>query len=132
MIEPYNQAYTNTPFAPSNEQQTTRIPERPKSRLGISIAATVIGFSSVYMCCIGAILGAVAIVFATQSSTKYAREDYSGAQSSSQTALVLSIVSFFISLLAILVFLFFYSIGDAVSISDLGGELDAGVIDRLR
>lgn len=128
-METNEQTKNYTYFSHTAESQ---VPMKPKSRLGLSIVATIVGFSSVYMCCIAAIMGAIAIVFATQSNTQYNRENYSGAQTSSQVALILSILSFVISFVSILIFIFFYAIGEAVSIGDLQLGIDGAIIDRLR
>lgn len=132
MFEINNPTSDNMNLYSSLEQDQNQIPLKPKRRLGLSILSTVVGLSSVYMCCIGAILGAIAIVFATQVDTKYYREDFNGAQSSSQTALILSVISLGISLIGILILIFFYAIGDTIDVGSLGAELGKGVIDRLR
>lgn len=121
----------NTPrYNPYSEAKLEK-PLRPHNRLPISVVSTIIGIFSVGMCCIGTILGAMAIVFATQSKTKYDREDYNGAESSSQIAFVLSIISLSISLLSVLIFVFIYLIAGFSAISDVIPSIDGGIIDRL-
>lgn len=115
-----------------NNDSSFERPSKPKDRLVLSIVATVLGLTSMMMCCIGTILGAIAIVYATQVDTKYYREDYNGAKSSSQVAYVLSIISLALSFLSILIFIFFYAVGGIFSIGDAIPSFDYGMIDRLR
>lgn len=114
-----------------DQQNYKNIPNRPINRLPIAIVATVLGFSSVCMCCIGALLGAIAIIFATQADTKYNREDYNGAESSSRVALILSVISLAVSVLSILLFLFFWIIGSIGDVGDIPLDIDRQVIDHL-
>lgn len=106
-------------------------PNRPPNRLPLAIVATVVGIGSVCMCFIGVVLGAIAIIFATQADSKYNREEYSRAESSSQVAYILSIVSLSISLISILFLLFLSAVGAIGDINDVPSAIDGKILDRL-
>lgn len=83
------------------------------------------------MCFIGTILGALAIIFATQANSRYDRENYTGADSSAQVAYMLSIISLALSLVSILLFLFFWAIGYLGDTADSSSAFDRNFIDQL-
>lgn len=66
-------------------------PFKPSNNLPLAIVATIVGICS--PCCIGLILGIIAIVFSTQVDTKYGYGDYLGAESSAKTTKILSFIS---------------------------------------
>lgn len=74
---------------------------KPNNFLALSIVATVLGFCS-YMC-IGLILGIIAIVMSTQSTSKYNRGDLQGAISSANTAKYLALAALVAVLVQIIV-----------------------------
>ncbi|MGB0897397.1 MAG: CD225/dispanin family protein [Flavobacteriaceae bacterium] len=69
----------------------------PSNHMALAIAATIIGCCS--PCCIGFILGIVAIVMATQVKKKFEANDYSGAESASKNAKLLALIAIGIALI---------------------------------
>ena len=57
----------------------------------MAIVGTIVGMCS--PCCIGLILGIVAIVFSNQVDTKYNYGDYLGAESASKNTKILSFIA---------------------------------------
>lgn len=85
-------------------QQGINRPAKPDNYLVMSIIATVLGFCT----CLPLILGIIAIIFSTQVDSKYNMGDYSGAQSASNTAKILSIISLVLAILGIVGNLIYY------------------------
>lgn len=79
--------------------ETTTFSENtmPNNNMTLAIIATVLGLCS--PCCIGLILGIVAIVMASQVKTKFDSGDFAGAMSSAKNAKILSYIA--IGLLAL-------------------------------
>ena len=79
--------------------ETTTFSENtmPNNNMTLAIIATVLGLCS--PCCIGLILGIVAIVMASQVKTKFDSGDFAGALSSAKNAKILSYIA--IGLLAL-------------------------------
>jgi len=65
--------------------------EMPNNNMGLSITGTVLGMCS--PCCIGFILGIVAIVMSTQVKKKFESGDHSGAESSAKNAKILAFIA---------------------------------------
>ncbi|MBD8389223.1 CD225/dispanin family protein [Dysgonomonas sp. BGC7] len=84
-------------------------PERPNNYLVIAIVGTVLGLCN----CIPAILGIIAIVFATQVNSKYDAGDYAGAESSSNTAKILGFISLGLAILGLVVGVIYWIIAGA-------------------
>lgn len=63
----------------------------PNNNMALAIAATILGCCS--PCCIGFILGIVAIVMATQVKKKFEANDFSGANSSAKNAKLLAFIA---------------------------------------
>jgi len=77
----------------------------PNNNMTLAIVATVLGLCS--PCCIGLILGIVAIVMATQVKTKYESGDMAGADSSAKNAKILSYIAIGLMILNLIYFLGF-------------------------
>ena len=67
----------------------------------LAIIGTVLGLCS--PCCIGLIVGAVAIFMSTQVNSKFNAGDYSGAQSSAKNAKLMSYVAIGLGVLGIII-----------------------------
>ena len=82
--------YENQPtneFNPSTTSSFENTAPKPENNLVLAIIATVLGVCS--PCCIGIILGVVAIVFANQVNTKYDVGDYAGAEQAAKNSKIL-------------------------------------------
>ncbi len=77
----------------------------PNNNMTLAIVATVVGLCS--PCCIGLILGIVAIVMATQVKTKFESGDMAGADSSAKNAKILSYIAIGLFILNLIYFLGF-------------------------
>jgi len=90
-----NQNYQQSPYQTNNYQpdpldEFTR-PPKPDNNLVLSIVGTVLGLCS--PCCIGLILGIIAIVFSTQVDTKYNANDYNGAIDNAKKAKTFALIA---------------------------------------
>lgn len=85
-----NQSYQSTPYQENNLDDFTR-PPKPDNNLVLSIVGTVLGLCS--PCCIGLILGIIAIVFSTQVDTKYTAGDYNGAIDNAKKAKTFALIA---------------------------------------
>jgi len=77
----------------------------PNNNMILAIVAAVLGLCS--PCCIGLILGIVAIVMASQVKNKYESGDIAGAESSAKNAKVLSYIAIALLLLNLVYLLAF-------------------------
>lgn len=82
----------------------------PNNNMTLAIVATVLGLCS--PCCIGLILGIVAIVMASQVNKKYESGDFAGAESSAKNAKILSYIAIGLLLLNV-IYLFAFDGMDA-------------------
>ncbi|SHF28246.1 CD225/dispanin family protein [Dysgonomonas macrotermitis] len=86
-----NRSFTQNPnFGLNNPNDGNQMP-KPNNNLPLTIIGTVLGLCS--PCCIGLIVGIVAIVFSTQVESKYNYGDYQGALSSAKNAKILAFVA---------------------------------------
>jgi len=65
--------------------------EVPKNNMGLAIAGAILGCCS--PCCIGLILGIVAIVMSTQVKKKFEANDFDGAEKSAKNAKLLAFIA---------------------------------------
>ena len=72
----------------------------PSNNMALAIAAAIIGCCS--PCCIGLILGIVAIVMATQVKKKFEANDFEGAASSAKNAKLLALIAIGIAVVYLL------------------------------
>lgn len=84
-------------------------PTKPNNNLVLSIVATVLGLCS--PCCIGLILGIIAIVFSTQTDSKYTAGDYAGAEKNSKNAKILAFIAIGLFVLNLLYSIFLVATG---------------------
>ncbi len=82
----------------------------PNNNMTLAIVATVLGLCS--PCCIGLVLGVIAIVISTQVKTKFEKGDVAGAVSSAKNSKILSYIA--IGLFALNLIYFFAFGGMAV------------------
>lgn len=73
----------------------------PENFMTLAIIGTVLGLCS--PCCIGLIVGIVAIVMSTQVNSKFNAGDYAGAQSSSKNAKTMAYVAIGLGVLGIII-----------------------------
>jgi len=89
----YNQENQETQFSSfqSANLDNPGQPTKPDNNLVLSIVSAVLGLCS--PCCIGLILGIIAIVFSTQVDSKYTAGDYRGSESAAKTAKILAFIA---------------------------------------
>ncbi len=73
--------------------------EMPKNNMALAITGTILGCCS--PCCIGFILGIVAIIMSTQVKKKFEAGDFDGAEKASKNAQLLSYISIGICVLTL-------------------------------
>jgi len=66
--------------------------EMPNNNMALAIVGTILGLCPT-LCCINAVLGGIAIYFASQVKKKFEAGDYAGAESASKNAKILAYVS---------------------------------------
>ncbi len=82
----------------SNTSTSFNMEEMPDNYMTLSVVSTVVGWLTCCCSCgVSGILGAIAIIFSSQVSTKFMCGDVYGASSSSKTAKILGIISLVIS-----------------------------------
>lgn len=86
-----NRSFIQNPNFNLNSPSDGNKPPQPNNNLVLAIIATVLGLCS--PCCIGLILGIIAIVFSNQVDTKYNYGDYFGAESAAKNTKILSLVA---------------------------------------
>jgi len=74
--------------------------QQPPNHLVLAIVGTVLGICS--PCCIGLIVGIIAIVFSTQVNSKFNAGDYPGAASSAKNARLLAYIAIGLGVLGII------------------------------
>lgn len=79
----------------------------PENHMTLAIVGTVLGICS--PCCIGLIVGIVAIVMATQVNSKFNAGDYSGALSSSKNAKTMSYVAIGLGIIGIIINIVYFA-----------------------
>ncbi|MDH6308629.1 hypothetical protein M2451_000940 [Dysgonomonas sp. PFB1-18] len=114
----FNQEEQGTQFSSSYQstQNQDYMPTKPDNNLVLSIVSTVLGLCS--PCCIGLILGIIAIVFSTQVDSKYTMGDYQGAEKSAKTARILAFIALGFFALNVLYFIFLIITGGLSAITD--------------
>lgn len=86
-----NKSFTQNPNFNFNAPLDENRPPKPNNNLPLAIIGTIVGICS--FCCIGFILGIVAIVFSNQVDTKYNYGDYLGAEAAAKNAKILSFIA---------------------------------------
>lgn len=76
-------------------------PIKPNNNMPLAIIGTIIGLCS--PCCIGLVVGIVAIVFGSQVNSKYFQNDYVGAESSAKNAKILAWVAIGLGILGLII-----------------------------
>lgn len=95
-----NKSFTQNPNFNFNAPNDENKPPKPNNNLPLAIVGTVLGFCS--PCCIGLILGVIAIVFSTQVDSKYNFGDYFGAENSAKNAKILSFIAIGLGVLGLI------------------------------
>ncbi len=85
-----NQSYQSSSYQANNLDDFAK-PVKPDNNLVLSIVGTVLGLCS--PCCIGLILGVIAIVFSTQVDSKYNAGEYEAAQGNAQKAKIFALIA---------------------------------------
>jgi len=88
-------------------------PMKPDNNMPLAIIGTIIGLCS--PCCIGLIVGIVAIVFASQVNSKYIAGDYAGCESSAKNARILAFIALGLGVLGIIIAVIQISIAGGIS-----------------
>ena len=73
------------------ENQQKEVREKPNNNMALSITATVLGLCSIW--CIGLVLGIIAIVMSSQSTSKYNLGDYDASVKSAKNAKMLALIA---------------------------------------
>lgn len=76
--------------------------KKPNNYMVLAIIGTILGLFT--PCCLGIVLGIIAIIYATQVNTKYNIRDFEGSLKSSKTAKILSIISVVIGGISLIIF----------------------------
>lgn len=92
-----------------NQEQNQ--PMKPNNNMPLAIIGTIIGICS--PCCIGFIVGIVAIVFATQVNSKYTAGDYTGCESAAKNTRILAYVALGLGIIGLII--------SAIQINSAGG-----------
>ncbi len=87
-----NRSFTQQNFNLNTPNDENR-PPKPDNSQVLAIIGTVVGAITCGFCCIGSVIGIIAIVFSTQVNKKYNYGDYLGAESAAKTAKILSFIS---------------------------------------
>jgi cytochrome c biogenesis protein CcdA len=74
--------------------------QKPENNMVLSIIGTVVGLFS--PCCIGIILGIIAVVFSSQVDSKYNSNDIEGAKSSAKNAKILAIIAIILGIIGLI------------------------------
>lgn len=88
-----NKSFTQNPNPNFNfnAPRDENAPPKPSNNLPLAIIGTIVGMCS--PCCIGLILGVIAIVFSNQVDTKYNYGDYAGAENASKNTKILAFIA---------------------------------------
>ena len=97
--------------------------EKPNNYMALSIIATIFSLCSFW--CTGFIVGVIAIVMSSQSTSKYNKGDYTGSVSSAKTAKILGLIALAIGIASYAYA--FYSIQQAGGIEVFIEEFKAAV-----
>lgn len=96
--------YSNQPNLDYNQPPQSSFEEiKPKSEnnLVLAIIGTVLGLCS--PCCVGTIVGIVAIVFANQVNTKHTIGDYTGAEQAAKNSKILAYIAVGLGVLGVII-----------------------------
>ncbi|MBY0065581.1 CD225/dispanin family protein [Empedobacter falsenii] len=77
------------------------IKPKPENSLVLAIIGTILGLCS--PCCIGTIVGIVAIVFANQVNTKHNIGDYTGAEQAAKNSKILAYVAIGLGVIGVII-----------------------------
>lgn len=77
------------------------IKPKPENSLILAIIGTILGLCS--PCCIGTIVGIVAIVFANQVNTKHNIGDYTGAEQAAKNSKILAYVAIGLGVIGVII-----------------------------
>ncbi|MGV0922677.1 CD225/dispanin family protein [Empedobacter tilapiae] len=96
--------YSNQSNQDLNQSQQSSfedIKPKPENNLVLAIIGTILGLCS--PCCIGLIVGIVAIVFSNQVNTKYAIGDYAGAEQAAKNTKILAYIALGLGILGVII-----------------------------
>ena len=110
----------NTNFGFDNPEGQN-LPPKPNNYLPLAIIGTVVGLCS--PCCIGLILGIIAIVFSTQVDSKYGYKDYFGAEQSSRNTKILSLIAIVLGALNLIYTIIMFATGSGVAMLEAYQEI---------
>lgn len=90
----------------NNFETKKEIMEKPNNHMALSIVSTILSVCSIW--CLGLILGIIAIVMSSQSTSKFTNGDYNGAVKSAKTAKILSLISLALTVIGLVAYYFFF------------------------
>ncbi|WP_291093732.1 CD225/dispanin family protein [Empedobacter sp. UBA6745] len=96
--------YSNQSTQDFNQPQQSSFEEikpKPENNLVLAIISTVLGLCS--PCCIGTIVGIIAIVFANQVNTKHNIGDYTGAEQAAKNSKLLAYVAIGLGVIGVII-----------------------------
>lgn len=102
---------------PSNFSAFDNVQTPPENSMTLAIIGTVLGLCS--PCCIGLIVGVIAIYMSTQVNSKFNTGDYAGAQSSAKNAKMMSYVAIGLGVLGIIINIIYFAIVGADGYQDM-------------
>lgn len=84
--------------------------KKPENNMVLSIIGTVLGIFSP-CCCIGVIIGIIAIIFSSQVDSKYQANDFQGANSAAKNAKITAIVAIVFGIIGLIMTIIQFAIG---------------------
>lgn len=99
-------------------QQAPSVPVKPENNQVLAIIATVSGVFSCSLCCIGFILGVIALVLSGQVGKKYDLGDYAGAESAAKNTKLISYIALGVTAVSIVYMIYSLLTGGIDQIMD--------------
>ena len=92
---------SNQDFNQPQQSSFEEIKPKPENNLVLAIIGTILGLCS--PCCIGTIVGIIAIVFANQVNTKHNIGDYTGAEQAAKNSKILAYVAIGLGVIGVII-----------------------------
>lgn len=90
----------------NNFETKNEMMEKPNNYMALSIVSTILSVCSIW--CLGLILGIIAIVMSSQSTSKFNNGDYDGSVKSAKVAKILGIISLVLTVIGIIAYYSFF------------------------
>lgn len=102
----------------NNFETKNVIMEKPNNYMALSIVSTILSVCSIW--CLGLILGIIAIVMSSQSTSKYNNGDYNGSVKSAKVAKILGIISLALTVIGLIAYyVYFQEVGGVEGFKEL-------------